>query len=285
MRIRLFFSSLALTLLLVLPMAWVAQYLSEQRQIQEEIRQANAAASGVGIEQMPRYDACLLLAVQREEPAFFLLRVNAAASRLTICGLPGAMQLTAPSGTTTLADAYLAAGPARAAQLLKDTTGTAVQAYLAATPACWMGLWNADTMVRLDTAPLLSAAARADLGLADSPVVQISTATAETAVPALAKGQTSEAAAQIYAAFAAELLRQNPQQLDELPARAREESARTLTDLSAQDWNGMEQAFAALAASAAFAVEQAVPEFSAQPGGALALTQAGQEAVRTVLTG
>ncbi len=64
------------------------------------------------------------------------------------------MQLAAPSGTTTLAAAYLAAGPARAAQLLGDTLGTVPQHYLAATPSCYASFWEQGTTVRLDMAAL-----------------------------------------------------------------------------------------------------------------------------------
>lgn len=134
MRIRLFFSALALTLLLLLPMIGLVEYFDMQRQMQERVRRANAAGTAVQVDPASRYMGSLLLAVQKEEPEFILLRMDAPAATLTLCGLPGNMQLAAPSGTTTLAAAYLAAGPARAAQLLGDTLGTAPQHYLAATP-------------------------------------------------------------------------------------------------------------------------------------------------------
>lgn len=118
MRIRLFFSALALTLLLLLPMVGLVEYFAMQRQMQERVRRANAAGTAVQVDPASRYMGSLLLAVQKEEPEFILLRMDAPAATLTLCGLPGNMQLAAPSGTTTLAAAYLAAGPARAAQLL-----------------------------------------------------------------------------------------------------------------------------------------------------------------------
>ncbi len=118
MRVRLFFSALALTLLLLLPMVGLVEYFAMQRQMQERVRRANAAGTAVQVDPASRYMGSLLLAVQKEEPEFILLRMDAPAATLTLCGLPGNMQLAAPSGTTTLAAAYLAAGPARAAQLL-----------------------------------------------------------------------------------------------------------------------------------------------------------------------
>lgn len=154
MRVRLFFSALALTLLLLLPMIGLVEYFAMQRQMQERVRRANAAGTAVQVDPASRYMGSLLLAVQKEEPEFILLRMDAPAATLTLCGLPGNMQLAAPSGTTTLAAAYLAAGPARAAQLLGDTLGTAPQHYLAATPSCYASFWEQGTTVRLDMAAL-----------------------------------------------------------------------------------------------------------------------------------
>ena len=151
MRIRLFFSALALTLLLLLPMVGLVEYFAMQRQMQERVRRANAAGTAVQVDPASRYMGSLLLAVQKEEPEFILLRMDAPAATLTLCGLPGNMQLAAPSGTTTLAAAYLAAGPARAAQLLGDTLGTAPQHYLAATPSCYASFWEQGTTCLLYT--------------------------------------------------------------------------------------------------------------------------------------
>ena len=47
MRIRLFFSALALTLLLLLPMIGLVEYFAMQRQMQERVRRANAAGTAV----------------------------------------------------------------------------------------------------------------------------------------------------------------------------------------------------------------------------------------------
>lgn len=98
MRIRLFFSALALTLLLLLPMVGLVEYFAMQRQMQERVRRANAAGTAVQVDPASRYMGSLLLAVQKEEPEFILLRMDAPAATLTLCGLPGNMQLAAPSG-------------------------------------------------------------------------------------------------------------------------------------------------------------------------------------------
>ena len=189
MRIRLFFSALALTLLLLLPMVGLVEYFAMQRQMQERVRRANAAGTAVQVDPASRYMGDLLLAVQKEEPEFILLRMDAPAATLTLCGLPGNMQLAAPSGTTTLAAAYLAAGPARAAQLLGDTLGTAPQHYLAATPSCYASFWEQGTTVRLDMAAL-----QEDTDPHQNFVAEIEVATAETALRDLGAEQTDAGA-------------------------------------------------------------------------------------------
>ena len=261
MRIRLFFSALALTLLLLLPMVGLVEYFAMQRQMQERVRRANAAGTTVQVDPASRYMGSLLLAVQKEEPEFILLRMDAPAATLTLCGLPGNMQLAAPSGTTTLAAAYLAAGPARAAQLLGDTLGTAPQHYLAATPSCYASFWEQGTTVRLE----------------------IEAATAETALRDLGAEQTDAGAARLLAAYTAALFRQNPQQLAALPGQARQASARILTDLQAQDWNTLESVFNYFSTVPALVVETALPSFTSRPEGELALTENGQQTVQEVL--
>ena len=265
MRIRLFFSALALTLLLLLPMVGLVEYFAMQRQMQERVRRANAAGPA------SRYMGSLLLAVQKEEPEFILLRMDAPAATLTLCGLPGNMQLAAPSGTTTLAAAYLAAGPARAAQLLGDTLGTAPQHYLAATPSCYASFWEQGTTVRLDMAALQE----------DTDSHQNSVA--ETALRDLGAEQTDAGAARLLAAYTAALFRQNPQQLAALPGQARQASARILTDLQAQDWNTLESVFNYFSTVPALVVETALPSFTSRPEGELALTENGQQTVQEVL--
>lgn len=214
MRIRLFFSALALTLLLLLPMVGLVEYFAMQRQMQERVRRANAAGTAVQVDPASRYMGSLLLAVQKEEPEFILLRMDAPAATLTLCGLPGNMQLAAPSGTTTLAAAYLAAGPARVAQLLGDTLGTAPQHYLAATPSCYASFWEQGTTVRLDMAAL-----QEDTDPHQNFVAEIEAATAETALRDLGAEQTDAGAARLLAAYTAALFRQNPQQLAALPGQ------------------------------------------------------------------
>ena len=88
MRVRLFFSALALTLLLLLPMVGLVEYFAMQRQMQERVRRANAAGTAVQVDPASRYMGSLLLAVQKEEPEFILLRMDAPADAFAAQGRP-----------------------------------------------------------------------------------------------------------------------------------------------------------------------------------------------------
>ena len=126
MRIRLFFSALALTLLLLLPMVGLVEYFAMQRQMQERVRRANAAGTAVQVDPASRYMGSLLLAVQKEEPEFILLRMDAPAATLILCGWPGTgssaaggypwyRPATLPCGHAQLLCQLLGAGHHRAA--------------------------------------------------------------------------------------------------------------------------------------------------------------------------
>ena len=137
----LFFQSLFITLILVLPMMAAVAYLAGLRGEQQTARvsaEKTALAEPAGAHSTHR----LLLAVQGETPAFLLLRLDGPAQQIRFCALPGQMQITAPAGFTTLADCYLSAGPARAADLLTDTVGLAPDAYLAATADGFASIWG-----------------------------------------------------------------------------------------------------------------------------------------------
>ena len=79
----LFWGSLFLTLLLLLPIIGVVQFLSAQRARQERVRQANAAASSVTVEPGAQLTATVLVVVQQEDPGFVLGRLDAPAAALT----------------------------------------------------------------------------------------------------------------------------------------------------------------------------------------------------------
>ena len=153
----LFWRSLLLTCLALVPMCAAVLFFADQRQQQAELELAAAAGRGeVGIDAGAQNTHRLLLAVQTEEPEFLILRIDAPARTITLCAVPGQTLVDAPQGRTTLADCYLAAGPARAAQLLEGTLGVGPDAYFAATPDTYAQMIGADTTARFDTAAALT---------------------------------------------------------------------------------------------------------------------------------
>ena len=148
-----FWYSLGLTLLLLLPMILTVAFFTDQYQKQQLLRQASAADSTLRIEPGAQGIFPLLLVIQQEEPAFLLVRADGPQQTLTLCALPGSLRVNAPAGTTTLADCTLAAGAGRAAQLLCGTVATGESAapalhYIAATPATWAACAGIATQAR-----------------------------------------------------------------------------------------------------------------------------------------
>ena len=85
-----FWCSLWLTLLLLLPLILVVGFLARQRQTQQELRQAAANQSQLQIEPGAQSVWRMLLVVQKEEPAFVLVRTDGPAHSVTFCALPAA---------------------------------------------------------------------------------------------------------------------------------------------------------------------------------------------------
>lgn len=251
----LFFQSLLLTLLIVLPMMGGVVYFAARR---GERQAAEAAAAGTTLAEPAgaRSTHRLLLAVQGEEPAFLLLRLDGPAQQALFCALPGEMQLQAPAGTTTLADCYLTAGPARAAKLLGDTLGIAPDAYLAATAAGFADLWGDGPAIRFDTAAVLEEAVRAELGYGQDSLAELDAAAAPEFLQAAARaGLPPPALAQARAAVWAAYFRQGQPNLAALPDAVRAASARLLTDLTAQDLARLEETLTWLSGAAGFTAD------------------------------
>ena len=251
----LFFQSLLLTLLIVLPMMGGVVYFAARR---GERQAAEAAATGTTLAEPAgaRSTHRLLLAVQGEEPAFLLLRLDGPAQQALFCALPGEMQLQAPAGTTTLAACYLTAGPARAAKLLGDTLGIAPDAYLAATAAGFADLWGNGPAIRFDTAAVLEEAVRAELGYGQDSLAELDAAAAPEFLQAAARaGLPPPALAQARAAVWAAYFRQGQPNLAALPDAVRAASARLLTDLTAQDLARLEETLTWLSGAAGFTAD------------------------------
>ena len=282
-----FWHSLWLTLLLLLPLIAVVAFLARQRQAQQELRQAAASQSQLQIEPGAQSVWRMLLVVQQEEPAFVLVRADGPAHSVTFCALPGQLLVNAPAGTTTLAACTLSAGAGRAAQLLTATQATGETAlpplyYLAATPSCWVDCVGSGTAVRFDTSSLLQPAARLALGYGSEAVQSISATDTVEFIAALQSQLTGSAAGNARAAVWAAFARQNPDLLTAVPEAWRRYSARTLTDLTAQDLLRAGETAAFLQSQPALTVDYLTAAVTDAPEG-VALTEDGMQIVQTLL--
>ena len=282
-----FWHSLWLTLLLLLPLIAVVAFLARQRQAQQELRQAAASQSQLQIEPGAQSVWRMLLVVQQEEPAFVLVRADGPAHSVTFCALPGQLLVNAPAGTTTLAACTLSAGAGRAAQLLTATLATGETAlpplyYLAATPSCWVDCVGSGTAVRFDTSSLLQPAARMTLGYGSEAVQSVSATDTVEFIAALQSQLTGSAAANARAAVWAAFARQNPDLLTAVPEAWRRYSARTLTDLTAQDLLRAGETAAFLQSQPALTVDYLTAAVTDAPGG-VALSEDGLQIVQTLL--
>ena len=269
-----FWYSLGLTLLLLLPMVLTVAFFTDQYQKQQLLRQASAADSTLHIEPGAQGVYTLLLVVQQEEPAFVLARADGPQQTVTLCALPGTLRVSAPSGTTTLAECALSAGAGRAAQLLVGTVATGETAapalhYIAATPATWADCAGRTASARIDTASLLDAAARTRLGYGEDPIAVCTAA------------QASELIAQLQAALpgAGEGCMAL---LAGLPDGLRSRSARLLTDLLAADLNALGETLAYLSARTALTIDYTTAAVATARGG-VQLTEEGMAAVCALL--
>lgn len=282
-----FWHSLWLTLLLLLPLIAVVAFLARQRQAQQELRQAAASQSQLQIEPGAQSVWRMLLVVQQEEPAFVLVRADGPAHSVTFCALPGQLLVNAPAGTTTLAACTLSAGAGRAAQLLTATLATGETAlpplyYLAATPSCWVDCVGSGTAVRFDTSSLLQPAARLALGYGSEAVQSVSATDTVEFIAALQSQLTGSAAANARAAVWAAFARQNPDLLTAVPEAWRRYSARTLTDLTAQDLLQAGETAAFLQSQPALTVDYLTAAVTDAPGG-VELSEDGLQIVERLL--
>lgn len=283
-----FWCSLWLTLLLLLPLILVVGFLARQRQTQQELRQAAANQSQLQIEPGAQSVWRMLLVVQKEEPAFVLVRADGPAHSVTFCALPGQLLVNAPAGTTTLAECTLSAGAGRAAQLLRAALSTGETAlpplyYLAATPSCWVDCVGSGTAVRFDTSSLLQPAARLALGYGKEAVQAVSATDAVELIADLQSQMSETTAANARARRLGRFCAAEPRPADR---RARcpgaKYSARTLTDFTATDLLRAGETLAYLQKQAALTVDYVTVAVVDAPGGE-ALTEDGLQVVESLL--
>lgn len=288
-RAGVFWYSLGLTLLLLLPLIALTAFLIHQRQQQNELRQAAAERGGLQIEQGAQDTWCALLVVQQEEPAFVLVRADGPEQNVTFCALPGELQVQAPSGTTTLAACTLSAGPGRAVQLLSQTVATGETAqrplhYLAATQSCWQDCAGEEAVARLDTASLLSPAERASIGYGEDPVAEVDAAQAPELIAKLQNcldtpTEKADARAAVWEAFA----RQNENFLASMPEAWKSYSARTLTDLMATDLADMKATLQYISSQLGMTTGYRSAETQPAAGGEVMLSDDGRQTLRELL--
>ena len=282
----LFFQSLVLTLILVVPMMGTVVFLASQRTEQQMLRQAAADQAQLAEPAGARQTHRLLLAVQSDAPAFLLLRLDGPEQAALFCALPGDLVLQAPAGTTTLSECYLAAGPARAEELLGQTLGVAPDAYLAATANTYASLWGLEDAVRFDTAAVFTAEERKELDCGEESVVELTVAQASEflARAAALPDQTPAALARARGALWAAFFRQFPDHLADLAAGARNVSSQTLTDLRAQDLYELEETLTWLSGATGYHVDYQTLELKQTAGGSR-LTDTDMETVQALLAG
>ncbi len=282
----LFFQSLVLTLLLILPMMGTVVFFASQRTEQQLLQQAAADQTQLAEPAGARQTHRLLLAVQANDPAFLLLRLDGPEQAALFCALPGNLVLQAPAGTTTLAECYLTAGPARAAELLGQTLGIAPDAYLAATANTWAGLWGLEDPVRFDTAAVLTLEERRELDCGEESVVELTAAQASEFLTRAAAlpGQTPAALARTRGALWAAFFRQFPDHLADLVQGARDASSQTLTDLQAQDLYDLEETLTWLSGATGYHVDYQTLDLQQTAEGSR-LTAEDQELVQALLAG
>lgn len=168
-----FWYSLGLTLLLLLPMVLTVAFFTDQYQKQQLLRQASAADSTLHIEPGAQGVYTLLLVVQQEEPAFVLARADGPQQTVTLCALPGSLRVSAPSGTTTLAECALSAGAGEGCM----ARAAVWAAFLRQDPALLAGLPDG---LRSRSARLLTDLLAADLNALGETLAYLSARTALT---------------------------------------------------------------------------------------------------------
>lgn len=217
-----------------------------------------------------------------------LARADGPQQTVTLCALPGSLRVSAPSGTTTLAECALSAGAGRAAQLLVGTVATGETAapalhYIAATPATWADCAGRTASARIDTASLLDAARAHAPGLRRGPHRRVYRragvgADCPIAGGAAGAGEGCMARAAVWAGVPAAGPGAAGRSADGLRSR----SARLLTDLLAADLNALGETLAYLSARTALTIDYTTAAVAAARGG-VQLTEEGMAAVCALL--
>jgi len=261
--LKTFWISFFLTLAVLAPLMAATLLWVQVRE--ERAERAAHSKSGVAV-QLPtvHHRHTILAAVAGDTPAFVLVRLDATENRVVLAVIPAEGVVLADGQPVTLAESYRAAGPARAANLLRATLGVEIDDYLAITPSSLgQALGDADHL-RAGLTGALTAAQLQALGLS----AEASDWTAESGHRLLAglqqqigqQGITGQTVARARAELWGAAFRQRLEKLPAaLPAGLRQVSAATLTSLSAQQYYTLGETLEFLANGEAEILAQVLP--------------------------
>ncbi len=131
--VRAFGIAFCLTAAVLAPLIYGVYLLSQWQAKELEEEQVAQSESGIVIT-TPTSQNCmtiLLCVVGEESTSFGLLHLDAMENVIYYVALPSEGVLLNGNATPTLAESYTAAGPARVAQLLRETLGIEIDRYLA----------------------------------------------------------------------------------------------------------------------------------------------------------
>lgn len=235
-RVKAFFLSFLFTLCMLMPMAAIVRWNTalRSRTVQAAAQPTQTMQPGANANHRTTLLVCV---ADKEQLSFVLLRLDAVAGQVELAAVPQESVVLTPGGSETLETGYRTAGPARAAQRLRDTLGIRIDRYLALSPAVLEKLMTRVGKVSYSLAGAFSARRLQELSL-NPPMRQETLAEAEVLLRELqAQGRAlpTEAAAARAAAWDA-LFRQRRENLARyLAAALRSVSGSVLTDLTAVD--------------------------------------------------
>ena len=230
-RTRAFFCGFCLTAAVLVPL--IGCILLLRQTTVPPASQADAEASGVPLALPGPQDAltCLVIPSGEEDTGFLLVRMDAAASRLAVLGLPPQTAVLSPEGgAVLLGEALASAGPARAAELLTATLGLPIDYYLLASSSRLVDACTEFGAASVNLAGFSVPEAQAQVGQAPVRTLlpsQVGQALAEWNLPA---SQQAKLLAAVTAEFLSAAIRANPS----LPA----EALRTLSSHMTSNMDG-----------------------------------------------
>ncbi len=242
--VRAFGIAFCLTAALLTPLIYGVHFLAQWQEKEMEEQQVTQSESGILIK-TPTEKNCmtvLLCLVGENETSFGLLRLDAVQNTIYYAALPAEGVLLNGDATPTLAESYIAAGPARVAQLLCATLGVEIDHYLSISSTRLPEVTDAFGSVRVGLSGALSTAELAVLGIAGvvsewsvSQMQDFTLALSEQIIPTQTT-LTPESLANVRAAFWEAWLRDKLTQLPTaLPDALRSISSSILSDISATD--------------------------------------------------